>query len=153
VRRCAISAFEQSKGFSLIEVVIVLAIVGVLFALALPAYQAQQLKARRVLASGELLAVMARQEQFFANNKRYAPTLDVLGYSGSPYAINSASAEVSVLAVDRIYIIELAPTGALTYELRALPQLGQSKDHTCGIIELTSQGEKSTSTGAQNLCW
>ena len=94
-------------GFTLIELIIVIAILGVLFVLALPAYQNHQLKTKRVLATGELMSVLARQEQFFANNKHYAPTLDLLGYSSSPYAINSKSESVTVVAPDRIYSITL----------------------------------------------
>ncbi|MFK8051192.1 MAG: type IV pilin protein [Halioglobus sp.] len=140
-------------GFTLIELVIVIAILGLLFVLALPAYKNHQLKARRVLATGELMSVLARQEQFFANNKRYAPTLDLLGYSGSPYAINSKSESVAVVAADRIYSITLSFTAPAVFELTAVPQLGQTKDRLCGSLQLSSRGGKSTSTGARELCW
>ncbi len=143
----------QVDGFSLIEIMIVLAIVGILFLVALPTFEQYQLKTSRALASAELLAVRARQEQFFANNKRYAPTLDLLGYSGSPYAINSNAEDVAVLAVDRIYNIELHILTPALYQLKAVPQLNQARDSLCGSLELTSRGGKSTSTGAGILCW
>lgn len=140
-------------GFTLIELMIVLAISGILFFLVLPSYQQHQLKTRRVLAMGELLTVLARQEQFFANNKQYAATLDLLGYSGNPYAINSNAQDVAVSAMDRIYNIELNLTATASFELKAVPQLNQSRDSLCGSLQLTSRGGKSTSTGAANLCW
>ncbi|MFT4824654.1 MAG: type IV pilus assembly protein PilE [Halioglobus sp.] len=140
-------------GFTLIELMIVLAISGILLLFALPTYQQYQLKTKRALAGGELLAVLARQEQFFANNKQYAPTLDLLGYSGNPYSINANIVDVPVSAVDRIYTIELNLTAPTYFELKAIPQLFQAKDSLCGTLKLTSRGGKSASTGVGNLCW
>ena len=146
-------ARSQIDGFSLIELIVVLAIVGILFLVALPTFEQYQLKTSRALASAELLTVLARQEQFFANNKRYAPTLDLLGYSGSPYAINSNAEDVAVSVADRIYNIELRIVTSALYELKAVPQRNQAKDSLCGSLELTSRGGKSTSTGAGIICW
>lgn len=140
-------------GFTLIELMIVLAISGILLLFALPSYQHYQLKTKRALGGAELLRVLARQEQFFANNKQYAPTLDLLGYSGNPYAINANADDVPVLAIDRIYNIELISTAPTYFELKAVPQLHQVRDSLCGTLKLTSQGRKSTSTSAGILCW
>ena len=60
----------KNRGFTLIEMMIVLVILGLLILVALPAYQQQILKTKRSLGKGELLEVLARQEQFFVNNKQ-----------------------------------------------------------------------------------
>jgi type IV pilus assembly protein PilE len=114
------------KGFTLIELVIVVSIVSILLVLTLPSYQRQLINTRRSLGVAELLDVMIRQEQYFIDHKRYAETLSSLGFLTSPYA----------------------------YTLYAVPQLSQAEDRLCGILKLNSMGIKSaTGDGPAPLCW
>jgi len=75
---------KNQQGFTLIELMIVVVIVAVLLTVALPSYQQQVRKTRRSLGKAQLMEVMARQEQFFLNRRRYAVLLTELNYPGSP---------------------------------------------------------------------
>jgi prepilin-type N-terminal cleavage/methylation domain-containing protein len=64
----------NKKGFTLIELMIVIAIVGILAVIAIPAYVGQQTRAARSEAYSNLQAIRLLEEQFFAENGVYAPT-------------------------------------------------------------------------------
>jgi prepilin-type N-terminal cleavage/methylation domain-containing protein len=61
------------KGFTLIELIIVIAIIGILAAIAIPAYIGQQRSAARTEAYSNLQNLRLLEEQFFAENGQYAP--------------------------------------------------------------------------------
>lgn len=141
------------KGFTLVELIIVVSIVAILLVLILPSYQRQLINTRRSLGVAELLDVMIRQEQYFIDHKQYAETLSDLGFFTSPYTIGPDGEEVSVLAQSRIYLIDLT-TSEYAYTLYAVPQLSQAEDRLCGILSLNSRGIKSASgDGPAPLCW
>ena len=135
------------------ELIIVTSIVSILLVLTLPSYQRQLITTRRSLAAAELLGIMIRQEEYFIDHKRYAETLLDLGFTASPYAIDSGGENVSVLAKNRVYIIDLATT-QYAYTLYAKPQLRQIEDQLCATLSLNSMGVKSvTGDGFVKLCW
>jgi len=65
---------HQYSGFTLIEVMVVVAIVGILAAVAYPAYTDQVRKGRRAEARGALTNLLQQQERFLTQNNTYAPT-------------------------------------------------------------------------------
>lgn len=69
------------KGFTLIELMIVVVIMGILAAIAVPQYQGYVQKGRRAAAQAFLLQVAQRQQQFFLDNRSFANSLTVLGVS------------------------------------------------------------------------
>lgn len=147
----------EAHGFTLIELMMVVAIIAILMMVMLPGYRNYVLKAKRNMARAELLTVLARQEQFFILNKHYASRLDVLGYSANPYAINANGERAAIESPDRVYVISLfdvAPeTAALAFSLRATPQLGQLRDTPCGYLQITSLGVKSAGGDLTSECW
>ena len=146
-------ACDRIKGFSLVELMVVVFIIAVLLTLTLPGYQEQRRKTGRALGAAELLEVMMRQEQYFVDHKRYAGDLNALGYLASPYAINSQGSAVAAVATNRIYLIDIA-TRQNAYTLFAIPQLSQAQDRACGTLSLDSLGIKlATGTKAAQDCW
>ena len=69
----------NKKGFTLTELLIVVAIIGILAMIAIPAYIGQQLRASRTEAYTNLETLRLLQEQFYAENGNYAPTTGTAG--------------------------------------------------------------------------
>lgn len=151
---------KKTKGFTLIEVMIVVVIVAILAAVAIPSYQDSVRKTRRADAKEALTRVAALQERFFFTNNKYG-TLKELGL-----VPNDAT---PLYSNDGMYSIVLA--GSLTcgttpntyhcFTLQANPVAtsSQSADTTCGRFELHHTGKKvaskkgDTSTITTSDCW
>lgn len=73
------SSEQKNAGFTLIEMLMVVAIIGILLAIAVPAYNAYIVRAHRAAAQQFLLDVAQREEQYLLDNRQYAATLAALG--------------------------------------------------------------------------
>lgn len=74
----------KSAGFTLLELMIVVAIVGIIAAVAYPSYQDQVRKSKRADGHSKILDAMARQERFFSENNTYTDDMTDLGYANDP---------------------------------------------------------------------
>ncbi len=128
------------RGFSILELMIVVAIAVVIAAIAIPSYQEQARKSRRAAATAALIDASSRQEQFFLDNKTYTTSI-IAGGLNMAAVIESGT---YALSVD-------APTGACPvdrcYRVRATPQGVQAGDK-CGALSIDSDRVKSP-----NNCW
>ena len=141
---------KQSSGFTLVELIVVVAIVAILAAVVVPSYSQHVLKTKRQSAKSTLLQVVNKQEQFFLNNKQYATTLTGLGYSDEYYIDGDGSA-VAATSDDRTYQITLANATSAAFEVKATPVLNQVKDTDCGTLTAASDGSRTASGSGE--CW
>lgn len=74
---------KPQQGFSLIELMIVVAVIGILAAVAYPAYQDYVIRAKRADAMNALSKVRIEQEKYRANNVAFTATLSDLGLSSN----------------------------------------------------------------------
>ncbi len=125
---------SQSKGFSLIEVLIVIAIVGILAAVALPSYQDSVRKGNRSDGQAALLEAASRMERFFYDNNTYTTNLTNIGYGAEKdVATSEGHYELSVAGATAACPI------ATCFSLSAVAVNAQVKD---GNLTLNSLGQK-----------
>ena len=140
-------------GFSLVELMIVVAIVAIISAFAYPSYQRYVIKAKRTVAQNALLQVADRQQQFFMDNKRFAADLTNLGFGANPYVVGDDGAPTVAGDTQAVYSLSLTNVTATTWTVTAAPLHGQlSRDTYCGSLSITQAGTKGK-TGASDDCW
>jgi len=144
---------KRQRGMSLLELMVVVAIVTIIASIGYPSYMSQITRANRTAAKSFLLQVADRQEQFFANNKRYANDLTDLGYGANGFMIDDQGAMTAAGADDRIYRVQINAATPVTYTIGAVPQLRQAgHDTQCLTLTLTHAGQRSQ-TGPSTDCW
>ncbi|MEY2860241.1 MAG: hypothetical protein RL392_699 [Pseudomonadota bacterium] len=89
---------KQAVGFTLIELMITVAVIGILAAVALPAYQSYVLRGNRSAAQAEMMDIANREQQFLLANRAYADktTLEASGYSLPSSLSSRYSYEIAV---------------------------------------------------------
>ena len=144
---------NAQRGFSLIELMIVVAIVAIISAFAYPSYQRYVIKAKRSVAQNALLQVADRQQQFFMDNKRFAADVTNLGFPASPYVVDDNGTPTVASDGDAVYSLSLSNVTATTWTATAAPLNGQlSRDTYCGSLSITQTGAKGKS-GTSDECW
>src|SRR4026208_2238955 len=68
---------KSNSGFSLIELMIVVSIIGILTAFAVPGYRQHVLKSQRTDATSALLRIASSQEKFYIQNNRYGTYVEL----------------------------------------------------------------------------
>ena len=79
---------HKQKGVTLLELMIVAAIIAIIGAFAYPSYMEYVVRAKRTAAATMLMQVADRQQQFFMDNKRYAANLTRLGFADDVITID-----------------------------------------------------------------
>lgn len=145
--------YERQAGVTLIELMIVIVIIAIIASAAYPLYTQYVVRAKRSVGTTMLMQVADRQQQYFMDNKKYASSLESLGYSSNPFMMNDEGALVADADPNRIYGVSLSDTSATTYTATAEPQENQAdKDSKCASLTLSHTGEKGHTGGGTN-CW
>ncbi|WP_018233035.1 type IV pilin protein [Thioalkalivibrio thiocyanodenitrificans] len=131
---------DRNRGFTLIEVMIVVVIVAILGTIAYGAYTRHIQDSRVATVQGDLMELAQWVERRYSLNNSYAGiTTANLPFSISPRNPNSTTA----------YNIALGNVTATTFTLTATPT-GPQAGHRCGALSLDQAGQR---TAAENDCW
>ena len=133
----------NTRGFTLIELMIVIVIIGLLFAVALPSYQNSVLRGHRADAQGILMDISAREERFMEQTNTY--TTDITTAAGLNIGTTTSN--------NGYYNLSVAACGggiATCYLLTATATGGQANDTDCATITLSSTG---VTSGTTANCW
>ena len=136
----------RTRGFTLIELMIVIAVLALLVGIGYPSYQDQVRKSRRAEGMGELLELAERMERFYTDRETYAgATLGTAATNIYPTTTDGGYYTLSIVSQDAVaYTVSAAPT----------TKAKQNKDK-CGTFTITSLGVKtvSGSLGAAQCNW
>jgi len=150
-----VSMRRRGGGFTLMELMITLAIVALLAAIAVPSYRDYIIRSNRIDATSALLKIAAAQEKFFLQNNTYA-TNDLLD--------DAPPAGLGITGTDQgLYALAIsAPDGACPiascWAATATPADGksQTRDKDCTAFQINSLGQRTAKKGAADNtanCW
>lgn len=142
-------------GFTLIELMVTVAIVGILASIALPAYSSYVARARRADARGQLLQAAQFMQRFYAANDQYSVSRD--GSKTAAQALADAGLDHSPASGGQLYQLAtpVVPTTENTFTLTMAPvaTAGMAND-ACGSFTLNGAGQKGvTGSASVDTCW
>ena len=142
-RRARCNGQMQSRGFTLIELMVTVAIVAILAAIAYPSYTNYIVRSNRSAAQGYMLELSNLEQRYLLDARSYAPNLAALNYPPP----SNVSSNYSFTAVPK------AGTTPPGFTITATPIGSQlARDTACGTLTIDEAGVKGTSTGAAG-CW
>lgn len=132
---------QKIQGMTLIELMITIAIIGILASIAYPSYTDYVIRTNRSEAQRELLRLASLQERYFVDSRSYASDMRNLGMSDDPFVTESGN-----------YSIDATINGAgSTFTLTATAQGNQAtNDIPCVTMSITDTGVK---TPNGSVCW
>ncbi|HBO7977364.1 TPA: type 4a pilus minor pilin PilE [Pseudomonas aeruginosa] len=130
----------RQKGFTLLEMVVVVAVIGILLGIAIPSYQNYVIRSNRTEGQALLSDAAARQERYYSQNPGVGYTKDV-----AKLGMSSANSP------NNLYNLTIATPTSTTYN-------SQTRDKTCGKLTLNQLGErgaagKTGNNSTVNDCW
>ncbi len=146
---------QKMSGFTLIELMMVVALMGILFAIALPSYNAHVLKSNRSDAKIALTTVSQRIERCYTSLGTYTPSEE------KQCVVIDQVTDSGIYSDEGYYLIKLAEDDQTSgsYTIRATPVTSgrQAKDEQCVELSLDNIGNKKSHDKSGNdtsdTCW
>jgi len=137
----------SEKGFTLIELMIVILIVGILVAIAYPSYQEHVTRARRTDGQTALLDLASRLERYYSERNTYQTA--TIGTGANTDILNTNTTP------EGWYVLSITNQTPTAYTIQAAPRNAQSSDTRCLNLTYNSLGQKgfSSVTGSLDRCW
>lgn len=132
---------NRAKGFTLIELMVVVAIIGIISAIAFPSYESYMRKSRRADAKVALTGIADRQERSYLQNNTYSSTLTALN--------------VNAVSDEGYYGLKIDSGTATGFKATATATGAQLSDTKCKSFSIDSIGAKTSNGGPgdTNNCW
>jgi len=132
---------KEYRGFTIIELLIAVAIVGILAAVAYPSYVDSVARSNRTEGQRELLRIANLEEQFYMDNRTYTTDMTALGLNASPFITEGKHYSISATIAD----------GGDSFTLTATAKNAQAtNDASCKELKVTHAGVK---TATSSYCW
>ena len=138
---------DQSQGFTLVELMAVVIVIGILGIIAVPSYRQYMMRAQRTEAKTALLQMATNQERFYLQNNTYTTDLVALGFAGG-------------VSDSGVYTLAVPVADVITYQVTAVPTVGggpngrsQEADVDCAVFTLNAQGVRTATPDPDTRCW
>ena len=128
----------RANGFTLIELVVVMVVLGILAAIAIPNYSEYVQRGHRSAAQAYISDLASRQVQFFIDRRAYADTVAALNVPAPAEIANRYTVTIAAVA---------GPPA--TFTVTATPSGAQASDR-CGVMTIDQTGTKGA---AGTRCW
>jgi type IV pilus assembly protein PilE len=143
---------RRSRGVTLVELLITVAIVAIIAAVAIPSYNTYVLRTHRTEAKSALLNMASMEERLYSTTNQYTTNATQLGYAAASPVIGSGYYQVNISNVN-----PATATTQATYTLTATPVAGgmQVADTACTAFSLDQSGTQAA-TGSPTAtvdCW
>lgn len=139
---------RRMPGFTLVELMIVVAIIGILAAFAYPSYIEYVTRAHRAAAEGFMLEVATKEDRYLLDSRQYVASLGTLGMAvpaevSGYYSFGSVGSEIAVGSAPPSFTISATPIASQA-----------TRDTKCGTLTLKQDGSKTASgSGGVENCW
>ncbi|HXE76778.1 MAG TPA: type IV pilin protein [Rhodanobacter sp.] len=131
---------RYESGFTLLELMIVVVIIAILTAIALPSYRQYVLRGHRTEATRALQDLSSRQENYYFSNNKYTSTLSDLGATSS--------------IAGQYFTVGIASASTTDYVVQATAVGTQLQDSGCQTFTLHRSGQQeSTGSAPVATCW
>lgn len=135
---------HRNKGFSMIELMIVVVIVGILAAIAVPSYRNYVIKGSRAAVQTELIKLASLQEKIYLNSSAYACNAIATAYNGS--STGGLGIDTSD---DGKYTFTLSACATNTYTITAVPVVAKTQVGN-GCLSIQENGLRQWYQGHDN---
>lgn len=129
---------QREGGFTLIELVIVIAIIGILATIAYPSYHASIKKSRRSDAQGALMSFANAMERYYTEKYTYKGAATAGADTGSPTIF---ATEAPLDGSTKFYDLKITAASDDSYTVSAIPRAGTDQADD-GLLELSSSGTR-----------
>ena len=131
--------YQETFGFTLIELAVVMAVAAILAAVAIPNYSEYVMRSHRSAVQSFISDVASRQSQFFLDRRNYATTVAALNMADPP-------ADVTARYTVAIAVVAGPPAA---FQVSATP-IGTQATDRCGLLTIDQAGNR---TAVGTRCW
>ena len=136
---------RKTRGFTLVEVMVVVVVIAILSAIALPSYNSYMVRARRADAQQFIQQMDSRQKQILIEQRAYATAPNALNVASTGWTCTAANCTNAFYTITFNPAVDNAATPP-TYTLCAVPNAGTGQVND-GTLTLTNIGAKMRRVG------